>query len=69
MKDYRCTADMTSIVVCDDDWEPNHVNHHITGDVGTWEYTGEEVGRGYMRAKTAAGDFIIVYVADWGEDL
>jgi hypothetical protein len=65
MNEYTCMADMTSIVWCDDDWEPNHVNHYTRGEEGRWEYTGEEVGKGYMRAKTDRGDFIIVYADDW----
>lgn len=67
MTDFICTADMTSVVFCDDDWEPNHVNHHTHGDAGSWDYTGEEVGKGYMRAMTPNGDYIIVYAADWEE--
>tara|TARA_Y100000004_G_C8741771_1_gene338675 strand:+ start:328 stop:540 length:213 start_codon:yes stop_codon:yes gene_type:complete len=68
MKGLECVTDFTSVVVCDDDWTPNHVNHvsrnhKITNIIGV-EDAPNIVG--YLRIRTKLGHYLVV-AGDWGQ--
>ena len=68
-KGIECVADFTSIVICDDDWTPNHVEHvsrrkKITNIV----YIADDPNIvGYLRIKTASEETLLVVAGDWGQ--
>ena len=68
-KGLECVADFTSVVVCDDDFTPNHVEHvsrnykirniiHIEDDPNIV---------GYLRIRTAQEETLLVVAGDWGQ--
>lgn len=67
-KGLVCVVDFTSIVYCDDDWSPNHIEHvgintviskikTISDDPKAW---------GYLRVETFDNMHLMVNGGDWG---
>ena len=62
-----CVADFSSIVFCDDDWTPNHVEH-VQRRKWIREIKSVEDDpkiKGYLRIKTDR-DFMLIVAGDWG---
>lgn len=64
-KMFRVSAQMTSVVFCDEDGTANFVEHLIEGNTLRFKLTDETVGSGYIRAITDQDEQIILYLGDW----
>jgi len=66
MSKVVCIVDFTSIVYCDADWTPNHVEHVVMDRVitGLKVQTPSELS-GYMRIETDDGHYLLVAEEDW----
>lgn len=64
----ECVADFTSIVMCDDDWSPNYVEHvkraHRIKDIVSVNDAPNI--HGYLRIENKKNKMLIV-AGDWGE--
>ena len=65
---YRISANMTSVVFCDDDGTANFVEHLMEGNTLRFKTTDDEIGSGYLRCITDDGQKIILYLGDWEVD-
>jgi len=65
----ECVADFTSVVRCDDDWTPNHVNHVSRNYKITNIIDVEDAPNivGYLRIRTNLEEFLLVVAGDWGQ--
>ena len=67
-KGLECVTDFTSVIVCDDDWTPNHVEHvgrHYK-IVNIINITDDPNIVGYLRIRTAQEETLIIVAGDWG---
>ena len=68
MKTYVCTQQFTSVVVCDNDGEPNYVDTIQEGGKLTFALKQQSEGwesGGYRRAVENTGNEIIIFLGDW----
>lgn len=68
-KGLECVTDFTSVVVCDDDWTPNHVEH-VTRHARISNIIHVEDDPkivGYLRIRTAQEEALLVVAGDWGQ--
>ena len=66
MSKVVCIVDFTSIVYCDEDWTPNHVEHVLINKTitGMKVQTPSELS-GYVRIETDDGHYLLVADEDW----
>lgn len=68
VKGLECVTDYTSVVVCDDDWTPNHVEHVMRKKKikNVLRVTDDPNIVGYLRIETADEEKFLVVAGDWG---
>lgn len=69
-KALECVSDFTSIVVCDDDWTPNHVMHvYRKRKIQNIVFIEDDPNIvGYLRIRTAQEETLLVVAGDWGQE-